>query len=555
MTQAQEFVKADQEAQDDFVRRCQVVVTVSDDKFLPIKPLDRFCQTTDAAMECRMKVGMRLKETHARDGDMGKFCSAVYDWFQGKYGMKCPKQCRKLQCKSTCMWLDAKKKLNKDNAGIKADMMAAEKVLKGVKEVASQVKDKVAEEKKNQFTIKMVNVKIVRAKKAMAEKTEDLKAAQAKKDKVDQAADKLEKTIAATADNLLKRDDAIMKQKFAIDKAKLKLENLARLAQRDMDRAKEDREEQKSLEDESGKLGKSIAELTKQKAAALKVREADEKAAKEQEGVVKAKAAKMSDAIKELEKYKKDAFVQTDAEADPEHRSFEEEFKDKYFATEYKDHKNVPNLKELVENQYKRAKAADKILQDLNKKISDNNQDIKELEGDIDRLTENKKTADDNASEAKKKADDLDKKAKDGLAGAAKFKKDEVDTPTADMNKAKDARAKEQASKAKAEKTLTFMQNIQVEEQKRVDAAQSALDTVETELKQQEADLEKAKEWLATSTKEKEALEKKEKEMKDKLGKGEKDMMGRIKAYKVAAKDLDKHKPDIVRLHNLQPEP
>jgi len=84
LTQAQEFVKADKEAQEDFVRRCEVVVTVSDDKFLPVKPLDRFCQTTDAAMECRLKVGQRLKDTHARDGDMGRFCGAGYDWVQGK---------------------------------------------------------------------------------------------------------------------------------------------------------------------------------------------------------------------------------------------------------------------------------------------------------------------------------------------------------------------------------------------------------------------------------------------------------------------------------------
>merc|ERR1719409_2038828 len=122
LSSGQQMLQADQDATRDFVRRCTVVVTVSDDKFLPVEPLDRFCQTTDAAMECRLKVGERLKRTHARQGDMGRFCAAVYDWFQEKYGNKCPNQCRKLQCRSTCMWLDAKRNLNTENEQIKANM-------------------------------------------------------------------------------------------------------------------------------------------------------------------------------------------------------------------------------------------------------------------------------------------------------------------------------------------------------------------------------------------------------------------------------------------------
>lgn len=555
LTQAQEFLKADNEAQADFVRRCQVVVTVSDDKFLPLQPLDRFCQTTDAAVECKLAVGQRLKETHARDGDMGKFCGAVYDWFQGKYGMKCPQQCRKLQCKSTCMWLDAKKKLNKDNEGIKVDMLSAENLLKDIKAVSKNAQEKAAELKKSNFTVKMIGVKIQRAQKDLAEKQQSVKDAQAKKAKVDQAADKLEKTIEATEDQLVKREDSIMKQKFAIDKAKLTLENMERSSARDTDRAKEDREEEKSLKAEVAKISKQLGEVNKQKAAITKTRDADMKAAKDQKTVVGAKHAKMSKAIKELEPFKLKDLLQVQAAAEPKEKpDYEREYEDAYYASKYNKHPSAQDLKELVENQYKRTKAADKILQSLNKKIRDANQEIKELDSDIGRLQKSSKEASDKAAEAKKKAEELEKRSKEVQGKATKFKQDSIAKPLAEMQKAEEAQKKEQASKYKAEKTLKFMQGIIKDEAKKVDVAKTHLANSEMALSLQQKDLAQAQTVSADTQKEKDALEKKAKAMKDNLGASEKAMMDRIKGYKAAAKDLDKHRPEIVRLHQLQPE-
>lgn len=560
LTLGQELLKDDQAAQDDFVRRCQVVVTVSDDKFLPVKPLDRFCQTTDAAMECRMKVGQRLKETHARDGDMGKFCSAVYDWFQGKYGMKCPQQCRKLQCKSTCLWLDAKKKLNEANAEIKVDMLAAEKVLKNIKGISKEVQEKVSEEKKFNFTIKMIGVKIGRAEDSLTEKKYDLGNATAKKAKVSDAATKLEKTIEATEDNLVKRSDAIMKQKFAIDKAKLKLKAMGRASQRDLDRAKEDRDEEKSLKSEADGLAKDIAELEKSKTAVTKTRDSDTKAAKDQEKVVKAKADKMRTAIKELDEFRVQTLLAVKPEqgaaeasvsliqADP----FETDFKKGYHAM-YKNDPKVDELKELVKNQYKRTKAADKILQGLLKKIKDSNHQIEELKIDIARLGKQKKAASDKSLVAKGKADALDKKAQDALKEAETFRDTNVTKPTAELKKAEDAQKTEEAKKAKAEKTLKMMQDLLKEEVKKVSDATAAVSNAGMALDAEKQSLVKTKSDLAEVVKQREALQAKEKDMKDHLGDNEKAMMERIKAYKESLKDLEKNKPEIVKLHSLQP--
>merc|ERR1711972_810584 len=106
---------------------------------------------------------------------MGRFCMAVYDWFQSKYGMKCPNQCRKLQCKSSCLWLEAKKDSNEEGRQIKEEMVKAEQELKYIKELGKKIKAKKSEEAKINFTISMIKVKIGRANKTLAEKTADSK--------------------------------------------------------------------------------------------------------------------------------------------------------------------------------------------------------------------------------------------------------------------------------------------------------------------------------------------------------------------------------------------
>lgn len=555
LTQAQEFLKADLEAAEDFVRRCAVVVTVSDHKFLPLKPLDKFCRTTDAVMECRMKVGQRLKETHARDGDMGKFCSAVYDWFQGKYGMKCPNQCRKLQCKSTCMWLGAKKKLNSDNIQIKDDMLAAEKALKAIKGMAENVANQLAAEKKLKFAIKMLNVKLERAKTSLAAKKKDHTSAKTKMGKVDTAYKKLENTIAATKESLIKQDDAIMKQNFAIDKAKLKLEAMTRSVQRDTDRAKEDTEEQKSLEADSGKLSKSISEVNATMAGLEKSKASDEKAATKQAAAMKSKIDAMLKAAKELDAWKvaEKSLVQEDAAPAPAAKGWEQVYGE-YINGNYKNDPSVPIIKELVQNQHKRVKTAEKELNAVKKKIRDTKDEIKELVADRTRLQKQQKEADDAATAAKTKATDLEKKAKDGSAAAATFKNASVTTPLGVLQKAQAKRKNTDASKAKAERTLKHMGELVQEQQGKLDAANGAVSNADLTLKGIEEEIATSGDTLKNSQNAISKNQKGEKFAKEKLAKEEKVLVDRIKVYKVAVKDLDKHKPEIVRQHGLQPE-
>mmetsp|Transcript_70763 Transcript_70763/g.133673 ORF Transcript_70763/g.133673 Transcript_70763/m.133673 type:complete len:558 (-) Transcript_70763:117-1790(-) len=101
------------EAKDDFVRRCRVATTVSHKSFLPTQALDSFCSETDAVVECKLQMA-KMKSVHSRDKDMGIFCLDIFQWFMQKYGMNCPMQCEKMQCRGTCFWLKVKKSLDEE---------------------------------------------------------------------------------------------------------------------------------------------------------------------------------------------------------------------------------------------------------------------------------------------------------------------------------------------------------------------------------------------------------------------------------------------------------
>jgi len=100
-------------AQDLFVRRCTVGLSVTEKYLLPTAALEKFCGETDAAEVCRLEIENEAKAVNRRGGSTQLFCLVTYKWFQRKYGMFCPLQCDKFQCHATCVWLEDKQSLDK----------------------------------------------------------------------------------------------------------------------------------------------------------------------------------------------------------------------------------------------------------------------------------------------------------------------------------------------------------------------------------------------------------------------------------------------------------
>jgi len=132
----------DEEARDAFVKKCTVTVSVRDKRHLPVDAVESFCQETNAVVECRNNFVGRLKDTHG-DGTVAlqSYCLAVYNWFQKKYGMFCPDQCNKLQCKSTCAWLKADQQLKDTNHELSSADTKSESNRVALKEQSTKVKE------------------------------------------------------------------------------------------------------------------------------------------------------------------------------------------------------------------------------------------------------------------------------------------------------------------------------------------------------------------------------------------------------------------------------
>jgi len=109
---------ADDKSRDEFVRKCTIVTTVSHKRMLPSSAVEAICRSTDQVVQCKMDLGNRMQLLHERGRSMTTFCSEAWDWFLDKYGQKCPNQCRKMQCRSTCAWLEANEDLKREGADI-----------------------------------------------------------------------------------------------------------------------------------------------------------------------------------------------------------------------------------------------------------------------------------------------------------------------------------------------------------------------------------------------------------------------------------------------------
>lgn len=232
----------------------------------------------------------------------------------------------------------------------------------------------------------------------------------------------------------------------------------------------------------------------------------------------------------------------------------EADYKKGMHGTQYTNHPSVVDVKELVTNQYERAKAAGKIREDYQKKVRDSEDEIKEITATKGRLQKQKDEAVKDAGAAKQKALALEKKAGDAAAAAKTLKEESIDKPTVVYDKEMAAQKKEEASKAKAEKTLKMLQQLQQEQNRKVNAAAGQVENAKLNVKRCANDKKRTQELLEDQGEKITKLGAKLKEMKDALAKKENAMQDRIKAYRDSVRDLDKHKPENVRQHNLQPE-
>jgi chromosome segregation protein len=212
----------EQLAQEDFVRRCTVAMSVRTVDMLPLKALEEFCSTTSHVYECRQKVEFRLKEVFESGGSMSDYCLSAYEWFQGKYGMNCPAQCDKLQCKATCSWLKEKGQIEARTKELEAMKLEVDSTLSKLKEAKDKAVEANRTAKEKNFTVSQAELWVSRATEDSDDANKKQKAAEAKVANLTKKSDSLKATKVSMQKNITASEDSLDQLKQEIDMGALK---------------------------------------------------------------------------------------------------------------------------------------------------------------------------------------------------------------------------------------------------------------------------------------------------------------------------------------------
>eukprot|EP00928_Gymnodinium_smaydae_P096415 TRINITY_DN8512_c0_g1_i1.p1 TRINITY_DN8512_c0_g1~~TRINITY_DN8512_c0_g1_i1.p1 ORF type:complete len:571 (+),score=205.82 TRINITY_DN8512_c0_g1_i1:38-1750(+) len=504
----------DEVARDNFVRRCVVTLDVGDPALLPANALKRFCEETDAVVECRLRLVSRLKETHRRGGDLSGFCGAAYDWFQKKYGMFCPDQCHKHQCKATCAWLKRQKKMKAADQDLKAELEASAATRAEMKALASKVKELEAEKLRRARVKDQTEVELNRSIANDDEKKEYLKSAQLKLKRLQTDVKAWEDASKKAAGEIKVLQDQLQANRFALDKAKAnksRESGTAKVAQ-----AKLDRKEQL--------LARAAADVAEAKGEAenLQTRVGSS------EDNIKSMGSQVDELKKALEDAKK-ATAKAEEANKKNPGKFEALIKDQM--VRQKD----------VQRQYDEAKAA---RDDVQAEVDRFKKRIEKVKKDIIAAEERQKKLQGEADSANGDIDEIESQDVVKYQNMIKKLTEDRAKLQADLN------AKEKVLE-KAKKTL-FLATSAAQDGaaalgKAVAAAQEAADR-KTKAEKSVVDAAAA---LKLATEELEATSADEKKNREDFKSGHGDLLKRMDAQKAVKQKLEADKPEIVRQHGL----
>jgi len=425
-------------------------------------------------------------------------------------------------------------------------MEVAGKKMKYLKGLANDISSKEAEEKKANFTVSMSETRVDRAKKDLESRHADLKAGKAKLNDVDEKVSDIKANITVKKDSLIRLEDAITKQTFELDKDKLKFEDMGRSVKRLIDKIEEHELEEKSLKKENERISEEVDKVTMEQDRLSKQLEAYTKASGDLKNKMDDKIVKVKKAWEELKEFR------VDKSTEPSGNSWDE-IAQKWIHGNYVDDDRVPETRELVENQYKRAKDAEAAYNEMEQKIKN----LKEMSSDIDRQlkqfnTESAKVlaAANEAGETAKKLISDTKKQEEEMKD---FAENTIGKAKKDLEKMTEEKKKAEASLQTAEKTLHFTEGLQKQQKSHVHALEGYVSQAEMSLDHQKMALKAAQDATVKIGEEVQALLDEEKAKKADMETTQKSLMDRIKVYKAREKELFKNRPEAVKLHGLKP--
>jgi chromosome segregation ATPase len=512
------------EVREDFVRKCKITVDVGDPKMLPVGSLEKFCSMTQAVVECRSKLVERLKADHASGSNLEGFCGAVYDWFQGKYGMFCPAQCNKLQCRPTCAWLKRQKTLNDAAKEIKAGVKASGESRAATEQLARAVKEAKAEETRQNRSVEQAGVTLARAERDKQEAEADFNNEKAKHDRMQNES--------------LAREEAVRQGAAAIDTGSMQLREL----EREIDKAEVN---QTRMVRELASVEEDIASKAKEYKA-----QTDELSAGEDDMQVLRAAA--DEARKEVGKASDAVIAQQDValkRSDALQRARDK--LDAAISEGNHSSETIKGFEGLIKDQKIRYSKAKDKLNDLNSTKRRAEQETRHADEKIEVMNQRLEGLRNRTTVAKLKITDVNTTFGRLKSEADAFAENEVKArqeAAEALRRNNTQRVKDQKT---AETTWKFAIKAAEEQQERLSAAEAKLAERHLSVAGAEAALAAAQELLTTKTQELEKLVSKENEQIADFEAEYGELERRLAVHKNATETLRKDTPEIVLQHGL----
>jgi myosin protein heavy chain len=521
-----EVMSPDEVARDNFAQRCKVVMSVTSGRadLLPLDTLRMFCETTDAPLECRIRLVGRLTEVTKRGESVWDFCLDTYQWFQDNYGQYCPKQCHKLQCQNTCEWLKTKKMVDAQGKAIKKEKFRLESLESAVASLNSSKKEAEQAQLDQERAIEQAQTNEKRAKEKLEENTKKQEAAQKKVDernkRISELIDDQKKTEEEVSEEGKKLTDLKFMLDFGNQNTSQALAKVTRLEEKLAEHGAELEELEEQLEKADAEL-EEMATQEKNSSSRLdelsKEWEEDNATAEKWKGEVEEAEKRLKEAQAEGKNTTKDDFAQ------------------------YED---------LVKQQKERLREAQNEAFDIKREMNREENLRDYATNNSAQITESNKKLN-----AKREAAQKSVKETEGDLDAARDHHHKVGNAT--LKLAEEVRAQQEVMTEKEEelakvgRTLEFEEGVLSEEQAALDEASAGVSKAQGQLMLAEDTIKSGQRELE---KRKNAVKKLDEEIKEQNGQfsnGTAELDEEASDYKEAYAKLVKSTPEIVHQHGL----
>lgn len=450
---------------------------------------------------------------------MKLFCHSAYDWFQQKYGMYCPSQCQKQQCKSTCEWLKEQKVLKEAGEKIEERSEADSGSQKKLEQLEAELVDARQDAEMRNRSVAQGEVKVERANATLQEELGNVAWQQNRSSQVDELVRSLEVKKEDFAVNITSSGETLDELNMRIDKADLGTHML----EDDKNRVQ-------------GKAGEAAAKLNEFQHQ-LEKNEEEERVMEEMTNEEEAK-------VEELER----EVVNATAVVTEKRSNLESAESQLEAAANDPMAKNT--LEDLVRQQKQRFQDASEMFRLLDRELANKNIALEHSRQDLQTLRDETVKA--------RNATDVQRDLAESLEEQLVAKSEEVrvsvnasDTLKAEAAEQNRALLNLRSEAERADRTLELQLRYQQEEHEKLETNNGKAQQARDDLALEQAELNQELEVLATAaTKLGNSLQL----VDDEKRVWEADNAGLVRdqeELKANQRDLEHRKPEIVRMHGL----